>query len=76
MAKVGKTSDMGGVRHTGVIHVIQDSDTGCPAVRVVVVVAVRRDDEGGGWHPCGVPTSDRGEVGEAAGRRGMGDTSG
>ena len=37
---------------------------------------VRHNDKGGGGHPLGIFPSDLGEAGKAAGRWGMGDTSG
>ena len=76
MSQVGKNAAMGGGEQQGISPVIQGSDTGGPAVRIGVLGAVGCYDEGSGGHLCGIPPSDHGEAGEAAGRQGVGDTSG
>ena len=76
MAAVDKTDATGGVIQSGVIHVLQDGDTGNPNVLVVVICALRQDDEVGGGHPFGVPMSGHREAVNMEGIQGMGDTGG
>ena len=67
---------MGGGIWTGVRPVLQGGDTGVPDVWDGVLGAVRRDDLGGGGHPCGVSKADHWESSTASGGWDMRDTGG
>ena len=54
LAAAGKTVVTGGGLNPGVSPVLKGGGTGGPAVQVVLMGAVRRDDVGGGGHPCEV----------------------
>ena len=76
MEKLEKNATTGGDVKTGVIPVLQGSDTGCPNVRVVVMGAVRCNYEGGGGQSCGFIMPDGGKAGKATCRLDMEDTVG
>ena len=61
METVEKNSATGMGRQTGVRPVLQGGDIDGPAFWVGVMGDVRRNDEGGGGHPCWAPTSDHRE---------------
>ena len=67
MEKVGEDYATGGGRQPGIDPVIQVGGTGSRTVLFRVMGNARRDDEGGGSHPHGVPLSDNREAGEASG---------
>ena len=76
MVKVWKADTKYGCRQPVIGPVLQGGDTGSPVVQVGFLGIIRRDDEGGGGHLCGVTPLDHRESGEVSGRWGMGDIRG